>query len=214
MCFVVTFVVRFMTTKQPTASSLCSIRFALCLCLSASVSVCLCLSVSVSLCLSPSLSLSLSLMQKVVHSKAPQYLEDLKIASERFHVHGNKQPLPRTRTDIFKTSFSFWGSLAWNSLPHRLRYPMEWKTLKRKALQALSKPPWYFFLPFARHLDTKCIDFFLPCVFFFYICISHKNQLLMVVFSCVIVLSFIFLVVIILMRYIWVYEPSFNVQSC
>ena len=29
------------------------------------------------------------LMQKVVHGKAPQYLKDLMIPSERLHVHGN-----------------------------------------------------------------------------------------------------------------------------
>ena len=81
------------------------------------------------------------LMQKVVHGKAPQYLKDLMIPSERLHVHGNKQLLPRTRIDIFKTSFSFSGSLAWNSLAHHLRYPMELKTFKRKAFQALAKPP-------------------------------------------------------------------------
>ena len=55
------------------------------------------------------------LMQKVVHGKTPQYLKDFMIASDRLHVHGNKQLLPRTRTDIFKTSVSFSGSLAWNS---------------------------------------------------------------------------------------------------
>ena len=54
------------------------------------------------------------LMQKVVHGKAPQYLKDLVIPSERLRVHGNKNKLPRTRTDIFKTSFSLSGSLAWN----------------------------------------------------------------------------------------------------
>ena len=81
------------------------------------------------------------LMQKVVHGKAPQYLKDLMIPSERLHVHGNKQLLPRTRIDIFKTSFSFSGSLTWNSLAHHLRYPMELKTFKRKAFQALAKPP-------------------------------------------------------------------------
>ena len=82
------------------------------------------------------------LMQKVVHGKASQYLKDLMIPSERLHVHGNKQLLPRTRIDIFKTSFSFSGSLAWNSLAHHLRYPMEVKTFKRKAFQALARPPW------------------------------------------------------------------------
>ena len=80
------------------------------------------------------------LMQKVVHGKAPQYLKDLMFPSQLLHVHGNKKPLPRTRTDIFKTSFSFSGSLAWNSLPHHLRCPMELKTPQRKAFQALSKP--------------------------------------------------------------------------
>ena len=40
----------------------------------------------------------------------------------------------QTRIDIFKTSFSFSGSLAWNSLSHRLRYPMEVKTKSLKSL--------------------------------------------------------------------------------
>ena len=101
------------------------------------------------------------LMQKVVHGKAPQYLKDLRIPSERLYVHGNKQLLPRTRTDIFNTSFSFSGSLAWNSLTHHLRYPMELKTFKRKAFHALAKPTGYFFFflffSLARQLDTKCI---------------------------------------------------------
>ena len=42
------------------------------------------------------------LTQKVVHGKAPQYPKDLEIPSERLHIHGNKQLLPRTRIDIFK----------------------------------------------------------------------------------------------------------------
>ena len=33
------------------------------------------------------------LMQKVVHDKAPQYMQELIIPSERLHVHGNKQLL-------------------------------------------------------------------------------------------------------------------------
>ena len=80
-------------------------------------------------------------MQKVVHGKAPQYLKDIMIPSERLHVHGNKQLLSRTRIGIFKTSFSFPGSLAWNSLAHHLRYPMELKAFKRKPFQALAKTP-------------------------------------------------------------------------
>ena len=75
------------------------------------------------------------LMRKVVHGKAPQYLKDVMSPPERRHVYGKKQLLPRTRIDIFKTSFTFSGSL-----PHHLRYPMELKTFKRKAFQALTKP--------------------------------------------------------------------------
>ena len=44
-------------------------------------------------------------MQKVVHGNAPQYTKDLMTASERLYVHGNKQFLPRTGTDIFNMSF-------------------------------------------------------------------------------------------------------------
>ena len=80
-------------------------------------------------------------MQKVVRGKAPQYLKDLMFLSERLHVHGNKRLLPRTRTDIFKTSFSFSGSLALNSLFHHFIILMEVKTFKRKAFHALTKPP-------------------------------------------------------------------------
>ena len=35
------------------------------------------------------------LMQKVVHGKAPQYLKDLMIPSQRLHLHSNKQLLPK-----------------------------------------------------------------------------------------------------------------------
>ena len=74
------------------------------------------------------------LMQKVVHGKAPQYLKDLMVPSERLHVHGNKikQLLPWARIDIFKTSLSFLGSLSWNSLRLRLIYSMHLNTFKRK----------------------------------------------------------------------------------
>ena len=64
----------------------------------------------------PNLDYKCVLMQKVVLGKAPQYLKDLMIRSESLHVHGNKQLFPRTRIDIFQMSFSFSGSLAWNSL--------------------------------------------------------------------------------------------------
>ena len=110
------------------------------------------------------------LMQKVVHGKAPQYLKDLMIPSERLHVHENKQLLPRTRIDIFKTSFSFSGFLAWNSPAHHLRYPMELKRLKEKHFRHLLSHLEYFvilllffslssfFFSLVRQLDTKCIE--------------------------------------------------------
>ena len=138
----------------------------------------------------------------------PQYLKDLIIPSECLHVHGNKKLLPRTRTDIFKTSFSFSGSLARNSLAHHLRYPMELKPFERKAFQALAKPPWYFFillflflfflfLFLARqttwHKMYRIPLFSFPCSckvldlyfikLFFYICIFIK-YLLFFSFSC------------------------------
>ena len=103
------------------------------------------------------------LMQKVVHGKTLQYLKKCKVSSER-HVHGNKQLLPRTRIDIFKTIFSFSGSLAWNSLAHHLRYPTELKTFKRKAFQAFTKPPWMllytssFFFFFSRSSDSSTLN--------------------------------------------------------
>ena len=100
-------------------------------------------------------------MRKVVHGKVPQYLKDLTTPSERLHVHANKQLLPRTRIDIFKCRFFFSGSLAWNSLAHHLRYPIELKTFKRKAFQALAKPPsvlLYTFFFFFRAYFT-CSDF-------------------------------------------------------
>ena len=147
-------------------------------------------------------------MQKVVNGNVPQYLKDFMIHSERLHGHGNKQILPRARTDIFKTSFSFSGSLAWNSLSHHLRYPMEVKTFKRNTFQTLTKPPGY-----AHHHPPPSIRQ-TPWHKMYCICplacswqVLHRYftniiHLLIYVFSYVIVLSFPFLVVIILMRYI------------
>ena len=80
-------------------------------------------------------------MQKVVHGKALEHLKDLMIPCQRLHVHGNKPVFPRAKIDIFKTSFSFSGSLAWNSSLHHLRYPLKLKTFKTKPFQALTKPP-------------------------------------------------------------------------
>ena len=74
------------------------------------------------------------LMQMVVHGKAPQYLKDLMIPSERLHVHGNKQLLPRTRTDIFNTSFSFSGSSAWNSFTSSSQIPHGNKNFRKESV--------------------------------------------------------------------------------
>ena len=49
----------------------------------------------------------------------------------------------RTRIAIFKMSFSFSGSLAWNSLAPHLRYPMELKTFKRKVFQPPRQTTWH-----------------------------------------------------------------------
>ena len=126
-------------------------------------------------------------MQKVVHGKAPQYLKDLMIPSERLRVHENKQLLPRTRTDIFKTSFSFSGSLAWNSLAHHLRYPMESKGKHfRHSLSHLDTSLYFFFFRFfSRSPDnTKCIEFCFPFLALvkFYIFISWKTYFLYLYF--------------------------------
>ena len=103
------------------------------------------------------------------------------IPSERLHVHGNKQLLPRTKTDIFKTSFSFSGSLAWNNLAHHLSYPMELKTFKRKAFQPLAKPPWLL-------LYTSCSFlsfFFFLFLLLFFACQTTWNKMyrLLLLFS-------------------------------
>ena len=139
------------------------------------------------------------LIQKVVHGKAPQYLKDLMFPFERLHVHGNKQLVPRTRIDIFKMSFTLSGSLAWNSL-HHPSYPMEVKTFKRKAFHALRLNHFdTCVFSFARHLETKCIACSCQVLHLYF---TQKSTSNIYVFSCVIVLSFTFLVVIILMRYV------------
>ena len=82
-----------------------------------------------------------------------------------FCIFVNDLPMCLTRTDIFKTSFSFSGSLAWNSLPHHLRYLVEVKTFKRKAFHALTKPPWYVFFFIRQTPWHKIYCIFPPCMF-------------------------------------------------
>jgi hypothetical protein len=56
------------------------------------------------------------LMYKVVHGLSPSYLNEfLTKAPDRYA--SNKYLLPRTRIDLYKTSFAFAGPSVWNSLP-------------------------------------------------------------------------------------------------
>ena len=60
------------------------------------------------------------LMFKVHMGLAPQYVCDLlKRAPARYG--SNKYALPRTRVDLYKTSFAFSGSSVWNSLPPKMK---------------------------------------------------------------------------------------------
>jgi hypothetical protein len=60
------------------------------------------------------------LMYKVHNDLAPKYLSKLMIrASCRYG--SNNYILPRTRIDLFKTSFAFSGASIWNSLPHNIK---------------------------------------------------------------------------------------------
>ena len=54
------------------------------------------------------------LMFKVHMGLAPQYVCDLNRAPARYG--SNKYVLPRTRVDLYKTSFAFSRSSVWNSL--------------------------------------------------------------------------------------------------
>ena len=77
------------------------------------------------------------LMQTVVHGKVSKYLKDLMIPSQ------------------LSNEFLLFGLLAWNRLPHHLKYPMELKTFKRKEFQALAKPSFLKILLFLSFLSRS-----------------------------------------------------------
>ena len=60
------------------------------------------------------------LMFKVHMSLAPQYVCDL-LNRAPARYGSNKYVLPRTRVDLYKTSFAFSGSSVWNSLPPKIK---------------------------------------------------------------------------------------------
>ena len=56
------------------------------------------------------------LVYKVKHGLAPKYIERLLTSSDN-RYGSNKFILPKTRIDLFKTSFAFSGASVWNTLP-------------------------------------------------------------------------------------------------
>ena len=60
------------------------------------------------------------LMFKVYMGLAPQYVCDL-LNRAPARYGSNKYVLPRTRVDLYRTSFAFSGSSVWNSLPSRMK---------------------------------------------------------------------------------------------
>lgn len=53
---------------------------------------------------------------KIRHGLAPAYIERLLINSSSRFTEGNYL-LPKTRIDLYKSSFAFAGAKVWNSLP-------------------------------------------------------------------------------------------------
>ena len=49
------------------------------------------------------------LMRKVFHGKAPQYLKDLMIPSQRLHLHGNKQTFAQNKDRYLSNEFLLFG---------------------------------------------------------------------------------------------------------
>ena len=60
------------------------------------------------------------LVYKVMHSLAPAYLHEFLLKPTERYNSGNLLA-PKVRIDLYKTSFSFTGSSAWNSLPSGVR---------------------------------------------------------------------------------------------
>ena len=81
------------------------------------------------------------LVHKVICNKSPQYLRQLVHTGACNDHKKSILILPKTRTDIYKMSFAYSGSLCWNALPRRLKIACSVSTFKSEALQ---------------HFRTKC----------------------------------------------------------
>ena len=77
------------------------------------------------------------LMHKVVHNKPPTCTRQLLNAGTRSNVKSRNSifVLPKTRTDLYKMSFSYSGSYCWNMLPSDLKNACSIDTFKYKILR-------------------------------------------------------------------------------
>ena len=60
------------------------------------------------------------LMFRTLHGKTPPYLFDFITFSVR-SASSQRMRLPKPRIDLYKSSFAFSGSAAWNSLPYYIK---------------------------------------------------------------------------------------------
>lgn len=74
------------------------------------------------------------LVHKVVHNKSPIYLKQFLQTGTRHALNSrnNILVLPKTRIDLYKTSFSYSGSSCWNELPSQLKTACSIDTFKLK----------------------------------------------------------------------------------
>jgi len=72
------------------------------------------------------------LVYKVKNGLAPAYMGKLLINANSKYDFGN-YILPRTRIDLFKSSFAFSGASIWNSLPMKVRACRTLSTFKSAA---------------------------------------------------------------------------------
>ena len=71
------------------------------------------------------------LVFKVLQGRAPPYLSNLLMRSSTQHA-SLKLLLPLPRIDLYKSSFSFYGSKIWNSLPSHITNSTSVKSFKTK----------------------------------------------------------------------------------
>lgn len=82
------------------------------------------------------------LMYKCQNEIAPQYLQDLfKFNSSDVYklrsVTNSNLAIPKPKTEIFKKSFQYSGTLIWNSLPHAVKSCNSLTTFKTKCFNYL-----------------------------------------------------------------------------